>query len=95
MSHLVPPFGWPIQPLSWWHLAGITPPQAFDDTYAFPPNSITVKPPGVLLNDKVDPGCPMSELRVRLISPPKSGIATVQSDGGFEYTVSSSSTWHA
>ena len=55
--------------------------------YAFTPNSITVSPPGVLLNDRADPSCPASELRVHMTSGPEYGTVTLREDGGFEYTV--------
>ena len=70
-------------------LTGIAPPQAYDDVYTFIPEGITVSPPGVLANDKADPSCPTSELRVFVAAEPEFGTATLHPDGSFTYKV----TW--
>lgn len=65
--------------------AGIAPVQAFDDVFSFEPNSVLVGPPGVLLNDKIDPSCPRDQVKVHVLDEPEFGTLTLNPDGGFSY----------
>ena len=55
--------------------------------YPFAPDSVAVGPPGVLLNDKVDPSCAASEVSVHMLSEPQFGTVQLKTDGSFIYTV--------
>jgi hypothetical protein len=67
--------------------AGIAKLVALDDIFSFEPNTLTVSPPGVLLNDLIDPSCPLDQVKVQVIKEPEFGTLELTRDGGFKYTV--------
>lgn len=68
-------------------LTGLVPPQAFNDMYTYPPDSISVPQPGVLVNDKYDTACQTSEISVHMVTEPQFGTVQLKADGSFVYTV--------